>query len=96
VLLLLLLLLQLLLLLLLLQAWMVVALGSTITRVMTCAGIQSLLAVACGWGCGRWGVLQPDPTVAHVNTLVLKFCIPCLQVWLLAIKTDMRQPGSWR
>ncbi|WIA31398.1 hypothetical protein OEZ86_002297 [Tetradesmus obliquus] len=58
-------------------------------------GIQSLLAVACGWGCGRWGVLQPDPTVVNVNTLVLKFCIPCLQVHLLAIKTDMRQPGSW-
>ncbi|KAF6250626.1 hypothetical protein COO60DRAFT_788713 [Scenedesmus sp. NREL 46B-D3] len=58
-------------------------------------GIQSLLAVACGWGCGRWSVLQPDPTVAQVNTMVLKFCLPCLQVWLLAIKTDMRQPGSW-
>lgn len=60
-----------------------------------CAGLQSLLAVACGWGCGAAGVLAPEPTVSAINTLVLRFCIPCLQVWLLAIKTDMCAPGNW-
>eukprot|EP00879_Flechtneria_rotunda_P028058 GHRR01030135.1.p1 GENE.GHRR01030135.1~~GHRR01030135.1.p1 ORF type:complete len:169 (+),score=60.00 GHRR01030135.1:337-843(+) len=62
---------------------------------MPAAGIQSLLAVACGWACGLWHVLEPEATVQHVNTLVLKFCIPCLQVWLLAVKTDMRVSGNW-
>lgn len=65
-------------------------------RISRSAGVQSLLAVACGWCCGKWQVLEADPTVQYTNTLVLKFCIPCLQVWLLAIKTDMRQPGNWR
>jgi predicted permease len=60
------------------------------------AGIQSLLAVACGWGCGRWGVVDAEPTVQYTNTLVLKFCIPCLQIWLLAVKTDMQQADNWR
>ncbi|KAF8057744.1 SYT2 [Scenedesmus sp. PABB004] len=59
-------------------------------------GLQSLGAVGAGWGCGSAGLLAPGPTVVHVNALVLKFCIPCLQVWLLAIKTDMREPGNWR
>lgn len=59
-------------------------------------GIQSLLAVGCGWGCGRWAVVDPEPTVAYTNTLVLRFCIPCLQVWLLAVETDMQQADNWR
>jgi predicted permease len=58
------------------------------------AGLQSLLAVSFGWGCGRFRVLDSQTTVNSINTLVLKFCIPCLQVWLLAIKTDMREPGN--
>jgi hypothetical protein len=60
------------------------------------AGLQSLLAVAAGWACGRWRLLKPDPTVVVLNTLVLRVCIPCLQVWLLAVMTDMRTPGNWR
>jgi hypothetical protein len=53
--------------------------------------------VAAGWGCGRWRVVpEPEACVQHVNTLVLRFCIPCLQVWLLAFKTDMQQGDNWR
>lgn len=32
----------------------------------------------------------------YTNTLVLRFCIPCLQIWLLAVKTDMQQSENWR
>jgi predicted permease len=48
-----------------------------------------------GWACAKWGVLEPEPTVQHLNRFVLKVCIPCLQVWLLAVKTDMRVVSNW-
>jgi hypothetical protein len=41
-------------------------------------------------------VVAAEPTVAYTNTLVLRFCIPCLQIWLLAVKTDMQQAENWR
>lgn len=79
-------------------AYITAAATCTTTKavLLRCAGIQSLLAVACGWGCGRWEVVDAEPTVAYTNTLVLRFCIPCLQIWLLAVKTDMQQAENWR
>jgi hypothetical protein len=59
-------------------------------------GVQSLLAVACGWCCGHWEMVDAQPTVQYTNTLVLRFCIPCLQIWLLAVKTDMQRADNWR
>lgn len=59
-------------------------------------GIQSLLALAAGWACARGRVLDPEPAVQQLNLFILRVCIPALQVWLLAVKTDMRQTDNWR
>ncbi|GBF97510.1 hypothetical protein Rsub_10433 [Raphidocelis subcapitata] len=59
-------------------------------------GVQSLLALAAGWAAARWRALDPEPAVAQLNLFVLRVCIPALQVWLLAVKTDMRRADNWR
>jgi hypothetical protein len=59
-------------------------------------GVQSLLALAAGWACARWRALDSEPAVQQLNLFVLRVCIPALQVWLLAVKTDMRRKENWR
>ncbi|KIZ00566.1 hypothetical protein MNEG_7398 [Monoraphidium neglectum] len=58
-------------------------------------GVQSLLALAAGWACARWRALDSEPAVQQLNLFVLRVCIPALQVWLLAVKTDMRRKENW-
>ena len=59
-------------------------------------GVQSLLALAAGWGAGRWRALDAELAVPQLNAFVLRVCIPALQLWLLAVKTDMRSGENWR
>lgn len=58
-------------------------------------GTQSLLALAAGWAAARWRALDPEPAVAQLNAFVLRVCIPALQLWLLAVKADMRRGDNW-
>jgi hypothetical protein len=62
---------------------------------LSTVGIQSLLALFGGWACSRWRVLEAEPTVKNLNLFILKFCIPCLQLWLLAVKTNMQSTDNW-
>lgn len=64
-------------------------------RILT-TGTQSLLALAAGWAAGRYKALDAEPAVAQLNLFVLRVCIPALQLWLLAVKTDMRRGDNWR
>ncbi len=55
-----------------------------------------LTAIWIGWMAARMRAIDPSTMVKHINELVLKLCLPSMQLWLLAVKTDLRNWDSWR
>jgi hypothetical protein len=55
---------------------------------------QICLQTLCLIGTGRFaaarGLFDPVPTCHTLNRFVVVVCLPALQFWLLAIKTDLR------
>jgi predicted permease len=53
-----------------------------------------------GWAAARWRALEPGATpaqaVALLNTLVMRVCLPALQLHLLGVQTDMSRSENWR
>lgn len=55
-----------------------------------------LAAIWTGYMAARMRAVDPATMVKHVNELVLKLCLPSMQLWLLAVKTDLRNWELWR
>ncbi len=59
-----------------------------------------MAVIAAGWGASRCRLLQQactdDQAVSLLNVLVMRVCLPALQLQLLAIYSDMRHMQNWR
>jgi hypothetical protein len=55
-----------------------------------------LLAMGAGWLAARQRWIDAPVVVKVLNELVLRLCLPSMQLWLLAISTDLRDWESWR
>jgi hypothetical protein len=53
-------------------------------------GLQMLCVTAVGYVVGRQRLMEPAIACRVLNRFVVLVCLPALQFWLLAIKTDMR------
>ena len=60
------------------------------------AGIQTLVCILSGWVAAKHGGFDTRATIKLLNLFVLRLCLPSLQIWLLAIKTDMRHMDNWK
>ncbi|GLI63412.1 hypothetical protein VaNZ11_006378 [Volvox africanus] len=59
-------------------------------------GLQTLCIIAAGRLAAARGLFDPAPVCRVLNRFVIVVCLPALQFWLLAIKTDMRNMEHWR
>ncbi|KAG2495515.1 hypothetical protein HYH03_006458 [Edaphochlamys debaryana] len=59
-------------------------------------GLQTLIIIAAGRLAATRGLFEPASTCRTLNRFVVVVCLPALQFWLLAIKTDMRNMEHWR
>ncbi|GLC60668.1 hypothetical protein PLESTB_001655900 [Pleodorina starrii] len=59
-------------------------------------GLQTLCIIAAGRLAASRGLFDPAPVCRTLNRFVVVACLPALQFWLLAIKTDMRNMEHWR
>lgn len=53
-------------------------------------GIQTLCIIGAGRLAANRGLFEPTSVTRILNRFVVVVCLPALQFWLLAIKTDMR------
>ncbi len=53
-------------------------------------GLQMLCIIGAGRLAASRGLFEPAPVCRTLNRFVVTVCLPALQFWLLAIKTDMR------
>ncbi|GFR44644.1 hypothetical protein Agub_g5933, partial [Astrephomene gubernaculifera] len=59
-------------------------------------GLQTLCIIAAGRLAASRGLFDPATVCRTLNRFVVVVCLPALQFWLLAIKTDMRNMEHWR
>lgn len=59
-------------------------------------GLQILCALGGGWVAARLKTIDPAEYTPRLNRFAVKVLAPCLNIWILGIKTSMRDIQTWR